>query len=576
MFDLFPSIVSDLIAGLVGSSIVAGGAVLARRVARGTAQRFANWLGWPAVAAAFFGVPLLLTLIDQRWMQAAIVLAVQLLVAAPIIVLRFGPAHLHLSLPDAFQPAVRFVRAYPWRTLTTVFFLITITLLALNLLPDDVLKGRIVFVVDLDDSELLVFRDILDPLEPELGAEIFLVNIPNSRIVARLDRMVASGDTTWDLIAADNNMLGLLGAKELVQEVPAEEFANVYPPSLMISLRPLRTFEGTFYFVPFRPNVKIAFYNEEQFAQYGLAPPRTWDELLEVAKVFEEREGVGRVAIQGARGPVTAATVFEFVTAAGGDPLTLDDGGSRAAFEFLQRLEPYLAREYVETRPDTANELLIDDAVFFVDNWTFAIKVVVEDFGKEEIRAVSGWSGPVQESHVLGGDVLAIPKGAPNAELAIRLIELLVSKEEQQEMRDELTWMPVRLDAYGGADPGLDPYFESVRNAFAHAEIRPIIPQWPLVEDCLSRAFRALIVDGQYIGTLEEWSSILKEISSSQYVGHRVERGDTFQTIASRYHTTPTVLAEVNRTTTRALAVGQVLIVLPGLQKTCSDVSSST
>jgi len=420
----------------------------------------------------------------------------------------------------------------------------------------------------------------LDELEPELGAEVFLVNIqPNSRIVGRLDSMVASGDMKWDLIAADNNMLGLLAAKELVQELPAAEFVNLYPDSLMISLLPLRTFEGSFYFVPFRPNVKIEFYNEEKFLQYGLEPPRTWDQLLEVARVFKEKEGVGRVAIQGAEDPVevTGVTVFEFVTAAGGDPLTLDDDGSREAFDFLQQLEPYLAREYVDTKFDTANELLIDDAVYYVDNWTFAIKVVVEDFGKEEIKASSGWSGPEQESHVLGGDVLAVPKGAPHADLAIRLIELLVSKDKQQEMRDQLTWMPVRLDAYGGVDPGLKPYFEAVRAAFARAEIRPTIPQWPLVEDCLNSAFQALIVEGGDIGSLEEWSPILKEISSIQYVGHRVEDGDTFESIASRYNTTPDVLAEVNRTTTRASVVdGQILLVLPELGRTCSDVSSST
>jgi len=130
------SVVSDLIAGLLGSGIVGGGAVLARRVARGTAQRFAKWLGWRAVASAFFGVPLLLTLIDQRWVQAAIVLGVQLAVTAPIMLLRFGPERVEHALPLRIQPPVRFIRTYSWRILTTVFFLITIALLALNLLRD--------------------------------------------------------------------------------------------------------------------------------------------------------------------------------------------------------------------------------------------------------------------------------------------------------------------------------------------------------------------------------------------------------------------------------------------------------
>ena len=37
---------------------------------------------------------------------------------------------------------------------------------------------------------------------------------------------------------------------------------------------------GVRYFLPFRPNVQIAYYNAEKFAQYSLQPPRTWSELL--------------------------------------------------------------------------------------------------------------------------------------------------------------------------------------------------------------------------------------------------------------------------------------------------------
>ena len=305
--DIVPSVVSDLIAGLAASGIVAGGAVLARKVAWGTARRFAKWLGWPAVASVFFGVPVLLALARGDLVQAGIVLGVQLAVTAPIMLLRFGPERLEHGAPARVQPAIRFVRSYPWRTLTTIFFLTTITLLVLNLANSS--QGRpserITFVVSLDDTELLVFRDILDELEPELGAQVFLMNVDSSRYVARLDKMRASaiagtGEMKWDLIALDNNMLGALAAKDLVEELPVgAEYTELVPESLMISLRPLLRFDGKFYFVPFRPNVKIAYYNEEKFAEHGLEPPTTWDQLLEVAKVFKQKEGEGRVAIQG-------------------------------------------------------------------------------------------------------------------------------------------------------------------------------------------------------------------------------------------------------------------------------------
>ena len=556
--DLVPSVVSDIIAGLVATGIVAGGALLARNVSSGTARRFRKWLGWPAVASAFFGVSLLSAFLRGSWLERAIVLILVLALTAFIMLLRFGPERLHLSAPAPVQPLVKFVRIYPWRILMVVFFLITITLLALNLASSSS-EGtgsgeRIVFVVSLDDTELLVFRGILDELEPELGAEIFLMNVESSRYVARLDDMVV-GDMKWDLIAADNNMLGLLAAKGLVEELPPDRRGKLYPESLMISLLPLRVFEWKFYFVPFRPNVKIAFYNEQKFAENGLEPPRTWEELLEVA-----RDG-GRVAIQGHAGPPAAVTSFEFIRAAGGDPLTLDDDGAREAFAFLQDLAPYLAPQYPTVQFDTANELLIDDQIYLVDNWPFGINVVVEGAEKEEIKAYSGWSGPEGEVHVLGGDVLAVPKGAPNAELAMRLMELLVSEEIQRAMRDKLTWMPVRLDAYDGADSELAQYFDAVRDALSQAEIRPTGPQWALAEEILDRAFQGLVVNGEDISRLEAYAAELADIPK-EYIPYPVQDGDTLDSVAIAYQTTCEIIAKSNRTSClAAIGPGQIFLV---------------
>jgi len=333
-------------------------------------------------------------------------------------------------------------------------------------------------LVALADEEMMVMRDILDELEPELGTEIFLMGVESSRYIARLDRMVASGNVKWDLIALDNNMTAILAVKGLVEDLSNyDDYNELVPQSLLPSVRPLLECEGKFYFAPFRPNVKIAFYNEKKFEQYGLRPPMTWEELLEVAQVFYEKEGVVRVAIQGYPGPATAVTVFEFIMAAGGDPMSLDDSGSRAAFAFLQKLEPYLAPEYVETRFDTANGLLIDEEVYLVCNWTYGIKIVVEDAGKNEIKAYRGWRGPQGEVHVLGGDVLAVPKGAPNANKAVKLIELLLEKDTQKEMLSRLRWLPVRFDAYEGVSPELAPYFKAVNEALSFAVLRPTTPQ---------------------------------------------------------------------------------------------------
>jgi len=582
MLPTIPSFLSDLFAGVLATVMFGAWAFLTRLFgpkAGGQIMDRLRRFGWPFVAAVFLGGAFLSAIV-RGGTVSVVVLGALLVMAGFVMLLRFGPERLHLHAPEPVQPVVRFIQTYPWRIIAAVFFVASVVLFFTDVegssSPD--LSERIVFVVGLDDTEMLVMREILDGLEPELGAEVFLMNVDPSRQVARMDSMIASGDMKWDLVAVDNNMLGLLAAKGLVEELSElTERDDLIPEPLLPSVRPLLDFEDRFYFAPFRANVRVGYYNKPKFddEDYNLDPPRTWAELLDVAKAFKENGGVGRVSIAGFPGPPTAVTVYEFVRAWGGNPRALDDTGSREAFAFLQQLDAHLASQYVDTKFDTANDLLMDDQVYLVSNWTFGIKVVIIDGQKEEIKVYSGWKGPVDEVHVLGGQLLAVPNGAPHPEKAVELIKLLQTNKTQRAFLRDLFWLPVRLDALTDVPAELEPHFAAVNKALSLSEARPTIPQWPLIEDCLDGAFQALIVEGGDIGSLEEWSSVLREISSSQYVGHRVEEGDTFETVASRYNTTPTVLAEVNRTTTRApLGDGQILLVLPGLEKTCSSIVS--
>jgi len=555
--ELLLPFLSDLIAGLVGAGILAALVFLSRRVGPEQWQQWAGKLrrlAWPLLTLVFFATALTSSIVRGDMGSLVLVLGAFLVVAAALVILpRLGPAKI--------RRLEAILRSYAWPILTGIFFLTTVTLFFVGV-ERSPLRGRIVFVVDIADEEMIALRGILDELEPDLGSEVFLMNVDCSRYVARLDKMAASGGMKWDLIAVDNNMLGLLGAKGLVEELSKYiEYDKLIPRSLLPSLRPLLKFEGRFYFVPFRPNVKITFYNERKFTQYGLEPPKNWDQLLEVARVFKEKEGVGRVAIQGYPGKTTAVTVFEFVQAAGGNPLALDDEGSRRAFTFLQQLEPYLAREYVETRFDTANELLIGDEVYLVCNWSYAIKVIVEDAGKTEIKAYSGWKGPEREVHVLGGDFLAVPKGAPHPNQAAKLMELLLSKEIQQKLVSSLRWPPARLDAYDVIPPTLAPYFRAVNEALSLAVARPAAPQWTLLEKALDRTFAGLIKKGNDISFLEEHCGSLKKVPT-QYIPYQVAPGDSLEVIARRHNTTVPILVEANYITSRkSLSPGQILLV---------------
>ena len=548
--ELLVPFLSDLIAGLTGAAILAGLALLFHKTGSERVQAWTNKLrrlGWKLLAFVFFVTALMSAILQPPSRPIAVALGtILVLVLASFILLRFGPAKIRRFWAT--------IRAQAWPILTGLFFLSTVMLLVIGIVGPPPTSERIVFVVDVADEEWIALREILDELEPELGAEVFLMSVNSKYYVARLHKMEASNNMRWDLMAVDNNILGILWGRGLVEELPDE----VVPSNLLSSLKDLLLkFEGKLCFVPFRPNVKIAFYNEEKFDKYGLKPPETWDELLEVAKVFYEKEGVGRVAIQGYPGKCTAVTVFEFVTAAGGNPLTLDDDESWKAFVFLKELEPYLAEEYKETRFDTANELLISDVVYLVSNWPYGIKVVIEDAGKE-IKVYSGWRGPQREAHVLGGDVLAVPKGAPHKKKAIKLIELLLEKETQQKLFSRLRWPPARFDAYELASP----YSQCIQDALYSAVLRTTSPQWTLVEGVLDSAFGELVREGKDISTLDKYRDMLKQIPS-EYIGYTVVPGDTLEMIARRHNTTVDFLAKANGITPHTSVIPKQILLVP-------------
>ncbi|MGA1869578.1 MAG: extracellular solute-binding protein [bacterium] len=547
MFDKYPWIfpfLSDLIAGLVGAAILSIMALISRKMGRKQGWQWLNiisHLGWPLMATVFFATALIYAIIRRLQLLYIIVLGILFLLAlASVILIRYGPPKAR-RLQSSILPHV-------WQILTGIFFLCTLILMIIPRPPLPPGK-QIVFVVDLADEEMMVFRDVLDTLEPELGAKVLLMNVESCRHVARLDKMVASGTMKWDLIAVDNNILGILVKKGLVEELSkAGEYENLkelIPHALLPRLRPMLKVEDKFYFAPFRLNVKIAFYNQHKFTEYGLTPPKNWEQLLHVAKVFKEKEGVGRVAIHGYDGKTAAVTIFEFVKSAGGNPLTLDDEGTRKAFAYLQQIEPYLAPEYVETRFDTANELLIDDGIYLVCQWTYGIKVVIKDARKEEIKVYSGWNGPGGQAHVLGGDLLAVPKGASHQKYAIKLIKLLLRKKTQQILASRLCWPPVRQDVYEELPPELDPYFQVINDALSAVVTRPIVPQWSVVEKVLASAFRGLIRDVNDIASLENYSHTLKKLPRRLII-YEVKSRETLKDIAQRYNITADILAEVN------------------------------
>ncbi|WP_432667100.1 extracellular solute-binding protein [Wukongibacter baidiensis] len=363
----------------------------------------------------------------------------------------------------------------------------------------------------LGESEWEVMKEKVFPgFEEQHNVKIEPLQIEPADLITKLEAMNKANKMEIDIITQDNMALAQLVDKGLVEDL--SEYRDLIPNEIIESLVPVGEFEGKLFFMPYRPNVEIDFFNEKKFNEYGLKTPTNWDELLEVAKTLKEKEGVGRVAIKGTLDGNTTVQLFEFIRQAGGDPLVLNDEGSIKAYTFLQELWPYLSPDTKKADWNTMNKYLATESVYYGANWPFAINVIVKDGGKEEVKAAPAFSGPEKKSKVLGGEVIGIPVGSPNKELAFEFTKYLTSKETQEILVKEMGWPSARSDAYGQVEEWQQPYFKAVNEAIKVAEARPNVTYWDTVDKALNDALREIAIEGKDVKeTLDKYAKVIEE-----------------------------------------------------------------
>jgi trehalose transport system substrate-binding protein len=370
--------------------------------------------------------------------------------------------------------------------------------------------GELTVLMGLAEVEWRVMRErVFLPFEQQHRVRIRGVQAEAADAAKKLVAMHRAKRMEVDLITQDVLHLAPLVSAGVMEDL--SPFREVMPTTTLPHLVEVGTFDGRLYFMPYRPNVQIAYYHADKFSAYELQPPQTWDKLLTVAKRFREAEGVGRVLLQGTLSPNTTTQVIEFIWAADGDPLVLNDRGSVQAFTFLQQLAPYLAPETRRADWNTTNAFLATEAVYLARNWPFGVHLLVQVAGKTQVKAYHGWRGPVREAHVLGGEVIGIPKGTEQRDLALALLRYLMSRPVQEILVSNLGWPSFRSDAYGSVHSWQAPYFAAVQEALEQAQPRPHVSYWAQLERALTGAFREIVYEDHPVqATLDRYHRELR------------------------------------------------------------------
>jgi trehalose transport system substrate-binding protein len=360
------------------------------------------------------------------------------------------------------------------------------------------LAGRsVTFSLSIAEDEKPGIQEVLQQFSRETGARVFPVSVTAEDLPEKLKVEVRAGRPTIDLFAQDN-----LSLRVLVEEGLVADLSDVRIPEAVLPAMVPERFEGRQFFLPFRPNVQVAYVNRRRFAQTGVSPPKSVEELRTVARKLKAAGGgIPRVTLPLAQGAPAAVTIAEWIVGFGGDPLVLNDEGSVRAFEFLQSLwaEGLLLKESLLAKYDTQVDFLVGETAWLGQNWPFTSGVLAEQGLMEFFRVYEGWRGPVRAAHVVGGDVLGIPRGVsgPRREAAITLARTLMGREAQQILVARNGWPSVRQDTYGAVPEGQRETFEAIQAALKDGWFRPNVPYWSDVSEAMNEAIRRILEDGE-------------------------------------------------------------------------------
>ena len=374
----------------------------------------------------------------------------------------------------------------------------------------------ITFSISLAEEETATIQDLLSQFEEDTGATVELTAVSSADLPQKLEVEVGAGEPTIHLFAQDNLALAILVDKNLVEDLSDVEL----PDGVIESMIPER-FDDKQYFLPFRPNVRIAYANRDRLSAANVQAPKTVQEFRTVAQTLESEAGSGKVTLSLAEGDPAAVTISEWIVSYGGDPLILNDAGSVAAFEFLQGMwrDGLLARESLLGKFDTEVDYLQGETAWLAQNWPFTSAELLAQDLLSKFEVYEGWEGPERGAHVIGGDVLGIPRGVSGEEkeAALSLADFLMSKEAQETLAAENAWPSIRTDAYANVPEEQQSTFTAIQNALEDGWYRPNVVYWSDVSEQMNAAVRRIIVNGEPAkATLDELHAAIESAAKAK------------------------------------------------------------
>ena len=358
------------------------------------------------------------------------------------------------------------------------------------------------------------------------GIHVTFVNVGSGDVSKDILALEKSGKVGSIVAGQDNLEIGQLiysssgnVLMNLTTMAPALMPPNLIPAAQNLVLYEKHVFGGV-YFFPFRGNVPLVFYNKTILAKAGIsAPPANDTQLLKDAMALHNKS-LPEIMIQGGStfgvrtGSSTATELYQLMVQYGGNPLYINDSGDLHAMQFLKNLSSYFVPAYKTGYWGSYHGLAVGNYSILDYQWPYIYNTLTStpyNMTNSTLGFYPGPAGPVNGNHLLGGDVLFIPKGATNLPSDEAFISFLLGEQAQKETLLNLSWVAINAGAY----QNLPAKYSAIDAALGAAidqgvflrNPTPWITEWQTILD--QDVFNPLIVNGG------SFSSIASDLSNA-------------------------------------------------------------
>lgn len=264
----------------------------------------------------------------------------------------------------------------------------------------------------------------------------------------------------------------------------------------------ITTVDGKTYGMPWLLDQKYFFYNEELLKQAGFnEPPKTWEELLDMAKAIKEK-GIVEYPIVWSWGQYEAA-ICDWVTLLFGNGGTLVDKDGKPAFnnEIGEKTLAWMLKTIEDGYTNPASVSYVEEDVrnvfsqgkaVFASNWNYMYDLVNNNpdesqvTGKVKVMLTPAFEGSGVESATINGSMgFSVAANSPNKDVAWDYVVYLTSEDVQNRYSAHL--LPVWQSSFeGDAGKKLESFSEVTKvmvpafnMQFPFAHVRPKVAYYP-------------------------------------------------------------------------------------------------